>query len=148
MTVNFSLGFAFKPIVRLRFSSVLALLAVIGIATGVAADRQAKLFQKKLNKDEQIVHALDRLTLGPRPGDVQRLKKIGLKKWIDEQLHPEAIQENAALETKLQPLESLRISISRQLMPLRQPVPSAFRTASLAAHRAAKCSIGRGRDWQ
>ena len=42
-----------------------------------------KLFQKKLGKDDQMLHALDRLTFGPRPGDVERLKKIGLKKWID-----------------------------------------------------------------
>src|SRR6202049_5290314 len=70
------------------------------------AKRQAKLFQKKLNKDEQIVHALDRLTFGPRPGDVERVKKRGLKKWIDLQLHPERIAENADLEAKLEPLES------------------------------------------
>src|ERR1700676_1057967 len=56
---------------------------------------QAKLFQKKLPKDDQILHALDRLTFGPRPGDVERLKKMGLKKWIDLQLHPERVRENA-----------------------------------------------------
>src|ERR1700694_1382297 len=74
------------------------------------AKQQAKLFQKKLSKDDQILHALDRLTFGPRPGDVERLKKIGLKKWIDVQLHPERIKENAALEAQLQPLESLRMT--------------------------------------
>src|SRR5450432_683312 len=74
------------------------------------AQQQAKLFQKKLSKDDQILHALDRLTFGPRPGDVERLKKMGLKKWIDLQLHPERIKENAALEAQLQPLESLRMT--------------------------------------
>ena len=44
------------------------------------AKRQAKLFQKKLNKDDQILHALDRLTFGPRPGDLAAVKKLGLKK--------------------------------------------------------------------
>src|SRR5215472_7115178 len=71
------------------------------------ASRPPKLFQKKLNKDEQALHAMDRLTFGPRPGEVEWVKKIGLKKWIDQQLHPERIKENAALEAKLQPLESL-----------------------------------------
>ena len=74
------------------------------------AAQQAKLFQKKQSKDEQILHALDRLTFGPRPGDVDRVKKIGLKKWLDQQLHPELIPENADLEAKLRPLESLRMS--------------------------------------
>jgi len=74
------------------------------------AKKQAKLFQKKLNKDEQVLHALDRLTFGPRPGDVERVKKMGLKKWIDQQLHPDSIKENPDLEAKLQPLESLRMT--------------------------------------
>jgi len=74
------------------------------------AKKQAKLFQKKLNKDEQVLHALDRLTFGPRPGDVERVKKMGLKKWIDQQLHPDSIKENPDLEAKLQPLESLSMT--------------------------------------
>jgi uncharacterized protein (DUF1800 family) len=71
------------------------------------AKRQAKLFQKKLSKDDQVLHALDRLTFGPRPGDIERVKRMGLKKWIDQQLHPERIQENRDLEAKLEPLVSL-----------------------------------------
>jgi uncharacterized protein (DUF1800 family) len=71
---------------------------------------QAKLFQKKLSKDDQILHALDRLTFGPRPGDVERIKKIGLKKWIFQQLHPDRMDENPVLEAQLQALESLRMT--------------------------------------
>src|ERR1700691_6215604 len=69
-----------------------------------------KLFQKKLSKDDQILHALDRLTFGTRPGDVARVKKIGLKKWIFEQLHPDRMDENPVLEARLQVLESLRMT--------------------------------------
>src|SRR5580658_1147361 len=74
------------------------------------AKAQAKLFQKKLSKDDQILHALDRLTFGPRPGDVERVKKIGLKKWIFEQLHPDRMDENPVLEAHLRALESLRMT--------------------------------------
>jgi uncharacterized protein (DUF1800 family) len=74
------------------------------------AKLQAKLFQKKLSKDEQILHALDRLTFGPRPGDVERVKRIGLKKWMDQQLHPDRMDENPVLEARLQALESLRMT--------------------------------------
>ncbi|HTC87851.1 MAG TPA: DUF1800 domain-containing protein, partial [Bryobacteraceae bacterium] len=69
-----------------------------------------KLFKKKLSKDDQIIHALDRLTFGPRPGDVDRVKKIGLKKWLDQQLHPDRMDENPVLEARLQALESLRMT--------------------------------------
>jgi uncharacterized protein (DUF1800 family) len=64
----------------------------------------------KLSKDEQVMHALNRLTFGPRPGDVEAVRKIGVKKWIDLQLHPERIAENPELAQRLAPLESLRLS--------------------------------------
>src|ERR1700691_5189067 len=88
---------------------LLALPAAANGKTRKPAD-DAKLFQKKLSKDEQILHALDRLTFGPRPGDVERVKRIGLKKWIDQQLHPDRLAENPVLETHLQELESLHMT--------------------------------------
>src|SRR4051812_1753284 len=66
-------------------------------------------FQKKLVKDEPILHALDRLTYGQRPGDFARVKKIGVKRWVEQQLHPEQIAEDPALEQRLRPLETLRL---------------------------------------
>ena len=75
-----------------------------------AQKRQAALFQKKIPNDQQILHALDRLTFGPRPGDIEQVKKTGLKKWIDLQLHPDRIRENVDLDAKLRPLESLRMT--------------------------------------
>jgi uncharacterized protein (DUF1800 family) len=70
------------------------------------------LFDKKLSKDEQVLHALDRLTFGPRPGDVQAVKKMGVQKWIDLQLHAELIEESQELDKRLEPLESLRMTQS------------------------------------
>ena len=64
----------------------------------------------KMTKDEQVLHALSRLTFGPRPGDVEAVARMGVKKWIDLQLHPERIPENPALAEHLAPLESLRLS--------------------------------------
>src|SRR5215470_7235099 len=52
-------------------------------------------FEKKLSKDQAILHALDRLTFGPRPGDIAAVKKMGLDAWIDLQLHPEKIPRSA-----------------------------------------------------
>src|SRR4051794_16646184 len=64
----------------------------------------------KLSKEQQIIHALNRLTFGPKPGDVDAVRKMGVKKWIDLQLHPERIAENPELAQRLAPLESLRLS--------------------------------------
>jgi hypothetical protein len=66
-------------------------------------------FEKKLTKDQQILHSLNRLTFGPRPGDVEAMRKLGVEKWIELQLHPDQIPENPVLELKLKPLETLRM---------------------------------------
>ena len=68
------------------------------------------LFEKKLPKDRQVLQALDRLTFGPRPGDVAAVTKMGLKQWIDQQLHPDQIPENPELDRRLAPLQTLLLS--------------------------------------
>src|SRR5260370_24319408 len=42
----------------------------------------------ELNPDEAILHALNRLAYAPRPSDVERVRQIGLGKWIDDKLNP------------------------------------------------------------
>jgi uncharacterized protein (DUF1800 family) len=64
----------------------------------------------KLTKDEQILHVLNRLTFGPRPGDIEEVRRIGVEKWIDQQLHPDRIAENPLLDEKLKPFETLRLT--------------------------------------
>ena len=64
-------------------------------------------FSAQIPKDGKIRHALSRLTFGPRPGDAERVRAMGLKKWIDLQLHPSRIPENPVLEAKLKALDSL-----------------------------------------
>ena len=48
-----------------------------------------------LTEDQAIAHALNRLGYGPRPGDIETVKQMGLGKWIDRQLHPESIDDSA-----------------------------------------------------
>ncbi len=44
--------------------------------------------------DQQVIHSLNRMTFGARPGDVQRIRAIGLDKWVEQQLHPERIDDS------------------------------------------------------
>ena len=57
----------------------------------------------------RALHALNRLTFGPRPGDVQRVMAMGVDQWIDLQLHPEKI-DDSALEARLEPFRTTRMS--------------------------------------
>ena len=43
--------------------------------------------------DDRILHALNRFTFGPKPGDLEAARKMGLEKWFDQQLRPETIDE-------------------------------------------------------
>ena len=50
---------------------------------------------RELPADQQIIQALSRLTFGPKPGDALKVRAIGLDNWIDQQLHPEKIDDSA-----------------------------------------------------
>ena len=51
--------------------------------------------QGELLPDEQIQQVLNRLTFGPRPGDAEKVRAMGIDKWIDLQLNPERIPDPA-----------------------------------------------------
>ena len=50
---------------------------------------------RELPADQQIIQTLNRLTFGARPGDFARVRAIGLDNWIDQQLHPDRINDDA-----------------------------------------------------
>jgi uncharacterized protein (DUF1800 family) len=94
----------------MKFPAFAVTLALATLASPASGPDDAKLFRTKLDKEQQILHALDRLTFGPRTGDVERVRALGLKKWIELQLNPDRIPEDPDLETKLRPLASLDMS--------------------------------------
>jgi len=63
----------------------------------------------KLNEEQRALHALNRLTFGPRPGDLQKVMDTNANDWIEQQLHPEEIADSV-LDGKLGPLRTLRMS--------------------------------------
>jgi len=62
----------------------------------------------QMDQQKRAVHALNRLTFGPRPGDVDHVMAIGVDKWIDQQLHPDKI-DDSALDARLSPLRTLHM---------------------------------------
>ncbi|HXA51926.1 MAG TPA: DUF1800 domain-containing protein [Candidatus Acidoferrum sp.] len=127
---------------RNRVAFALALTLAVAGYTGLEAAakkknaEEAKQFLKQVPDDQKILQALNRLTFGPRPGDVQDVKAMGLKKWIDRQLHPESIEENPVLIEKLKYLDTLPMSsaelvrnyptpqIAKQMIAGRLPFPT------------------------
>jgi uncharacterized protein (DUF1800 family) len=79
-----------------------------------------------LTEDEAIVHALNRLGYGPRPGDVQRVKEMGLARWIDRQLRPESMNDSA-LDARLARFPTLSMSSQALLEKFPRPALAAKR---------------------
>src|SRR6266481_2245876 len=78
----------------------------------------------ELSPDEAILHALNRLAYGPRPGEVERVRQMGLPKWIEEQLNPGSIDDKA-LEARLQNYPTLRLSTGKLIDEYPQPKQAA-----------------------
>jgi len=58
-----------------------------------AAAAAAAAEPRELLPDEQVQHVLNRLAFGGRPGDAEEVRKLGVDRWIDLQLHPERIDD-------------------------------------------------------
>ncbi len=71
----------------------------------------------QLQGDARILHALNRFTFGPRPGDVEVVRSIGLDKWFAQQLHPETI-DLSDLKQRLAQYPAMQLSTDQLLYSL------------------------------
>jgi len=116
-----------------RRNPLLALLLLLAIAGVVAYAKKPK--PPTPDQRQRTLHALDRLTFGPRPGDVDAVLAMGLDKWVDQQLHPERI-DDSAMQARLADYRTLQMStremvlafppnpIARQVIDGKLPMPS------------------------
>jgi len=67
---------------------------IFTVAVSIAASRPVPAAARGWPSDAAAVaHVLDRIGFGPRPGDVDRVRAIGLERYVDSQLHPERIDD-------------------------------------------------------
>jgi uncharacterized protein (DUF1800 family) len=81
---------------------VLVLLPLLAAVLSTPASPRA-------SEEQQIKHVLNRLGFGARPGDVERVEKMGMRQYIEQQLHPENISDDRA-DDRVAHLTSLRMS--------------------------------------
>jgi uncharacterized protein (DUF1800 family) len=72
------------------FVTAIAVSAICMAAAVAAAGRPPT--------DAAIVHLLNRMAFGPRPGDVERVRAIGIRRYVDAQLHPERVSDRGMTE--------------------------------------------------
>jgi len=66
---------------------------------------------KGLSDDQKVIHVLNRLGFGARPGDVERVKASGVQRYIEQQLDAASIADTVA-ESKVANLEAFKLSTS------------------------------------
>lgn len=96
-------------------TSMLATQSILSLAAG-----QKRAKARGLTEEQRIVHVLNRLGFGARPGDVERVKALGLDNYINQQLSPEKIGDSVA-ENKVKDLTVLDMTTAQLYEKFPQP---------------------------
>ena len=98
-----------KQISQLLARLTAAVMIFAMCAPMLAAAGSVKSERKSLTEDQKAIHVLNRLGFGARPGDVEKVKSIGLQKYIDQQLNAMTIEDPVA-EKKTGSLEVFKMT--------------------------------------
>jgi uncharacterized protein (DUF1800 family) len=141
--------------VRTMISGVLCVLMVDQpMVAAEAVPKPVRPSTKEIQGQERALHALNRFTFGPRPGDVAAIEAIGVKRWFEQQLTPSSI-DDSALEQRLTMFPAMKMQeaelkerypspqMIRQIIARNMPLPSdpvehAIYADQIAFYQAAK----------
>jgi uncharacterized protein (DUF1800 family) len=96
------------------------LMAGQPVVAGVRGEKAGKQIQGQ----ERVLHALNRFTFGPRPGEAVAVEMMGLRQWFERQLNPRSI-DDSALDTRLAMFPAMKMP-QAELME-RYPTPQRLR---------------------
>jgi uncharacterized protein (DUF1800 family) len=110
------------------------------LASSVGAKRGPTAGAAQPKGEGQVLHALNRLTFGPRPGDVQAVETTGLRTWFENQLNPDKI-DDSALDARLAQYPAMQL-LQRDLMA-RYPSEQMIRQMAMRQSVDARPGLGR-----
>jgi uncharacterized protein (DUF1800 family) len=114
---------AFRAATAAYLSLFLASQPMFGAGTEKKGDAVHPI--RQIEGRDRVLHALNRLTFGPRPGDVEAVQAMGLEKWFEQQLNPETI-DDAALEQRLSMFPAMKLNQAELVS--KYPSPAVLRT--------------------
>jgi len=97
---------------------LLALALILSFVPLGTAQKRSKT--RGLSDEQRIAHVLNRLGFGARPGDVERVKAMGLETYINQQLNPDKISDTVA-ENKVKDLAVLNMTTAELYEKYPQP---------------------------
>ena len=86
--------------------------------------RKASLKKAELQGQQRTLHALNRLTFGPTPGEVAAVEKQGLTRWFEQQLNPGGI-DDSALDARLAEYPAMQMPVAQ--LEQKYPGPQTIR---------------------
>ena len=90
------------------------------VTVGVSAQQKQKAEVRRLTEEQRIIHVLNRLGYGVRPGDVELVKAVGVENYINKQLSPETISDSLA-DAKIKHLSTLSMTTAQLYEKYPQP---------------------------
>jgi len=97
-------------LLQLARATTAAILSVLLAGQPLLAEGKSRPVKPvEIQGQQRILHALNRLTFGPRPGDLARVQAIGLDQWFERQLHPSSI-DDSALDVRLAQFPAMQMS--------------------------------------
>jgi uncharacterized protein (DUF1800 family) len=108
--------------------------AIAVIAAVLAASLPLSSAAPLPDDEKTIVHVLNRIGYGARPGDVERIRGLGLQKYLEQQLHPETIADSG-MGARVAHLTTVELSSGEISRQYEQPMIEARRQRQQAAAR-------------
>jgi uncharacterized protein (DUF1800 family) len=138
---------------RVMIAALLCVPLVEQPMVGVAKGKRTAP-AKQIQGEERALHALNRFTFGPRPGDVAAVQAMGVDRWFEQQLNPAGI-DDSALEDRLAAFPAMKMQqaelmerypgpeVLRQMIAMKLPLPAdpvehAFYVDEIAFYEAAR----------
>ena len=118
---------SFQGIGRAAVAATLCLLLVeqpLLAEAAVAKHPAPAKAPAQIQGQEKVLHALNRLTFGPRSGDVAAVSAMGLDKWFEQQLNPGTISDSA-LDARLEEFPAMQMPLDE--LQRRYPSPGMLR---------------------
>ena len=120
-------SFIFKVQIARRGLALVSMAAVLATTLSIDVGAQKKKTPSsrvspasRLSDEQRILHVLNRLGFGARPGDLERVKAMGVERYIEQQLNPGKISDELA-ETKVKDLPTLSMSTAQLYEKYPQP---------------------------
>jgi uncharacterized protein (DUF1800 family) len=130
------------------------LMAGQPVVAAAAVSKPVGAVAQQIQGEQRVLHALNRFTFGPRPGDVAAVQAMGLKRWFEQQLNPSSI-DDSALDARLEMFPAMKMEqaemirrypspqVLRQMIARDMPLPSdpvehAIYADEIAFYKAAK----------